>query len=273
MKKLLTIWPLLLLMACVDPEIDFPNNLEIVVIEGWIINEQKQHWVKVSQTVAFNSTQQEQPITDAAVTVFDGTDTFIFTHGSNGIYYSDAFTGVVMNNYTLSVTLPDGKVIESLPETLNPVPEIENISVSSFIRQNPDTGEDETIFYPIVRTQDPAEEENFYRYKGFRNDVLLNEPEQLELLSDQFINGQLLPHNISVFEYEQGQEIKIELHSLSNAAFDFLELLKLQTTSLGSSSGTAPAVLRGNLRYRESDDLVLGFFGASAVSTDSIIVQ
>lgn len=272
MRKLLIILTALIL-GCSNPDIEIPAGQNVVVIEGWVTDEDKQHWVKLSRTVSFDSDQQEEPIEDAIVTVNDGSVDRAFVHTTDGVYVSDVFAGIETTSYSLSVMLSNGRTIVSDPENLNPVPVIENISISSFIRQNPDTGEDETVYYPVVQTQDPEDEENYYRYKGFKNGELLNDPEQLELLSDQFINGQLLPHNISRFEYDEGDVVTIELLSISKEAFDFLELLKLQTTSLGSSSGTAPAVLQGNLRYTDSDDLVLGFFGASAVESGSVTVQ
>jgi hypothetical protein len=88
------------------------------------------------------------------------------------------------------------------------------------------------------------------------------------LLSDEFNNGQSLPHHIPEFRLALNDQITIELHSLSSPAFQFLALLRAQTTSLGSSSGTAPAKLIGNLSYtNRPNDIILGFFGASSIKT------
>ena len=152
-------------------------------------------------------------------------------------------------------------------------PDLIDIDFSFFLRENPETGLEENVYYPVVVSQDPVDETNFYRYRAYRNDIELNEPADLEIITDRFHNGQMLSHNLSRFEYEMDDEIKVELQTFGKEAFDFLELLKSQTTSLGSSSGTAPASLIGNLTYRDSDEIVLGFFGTLSVKSDSTIIQ
>lgn len=272
MRKLLIIS--LLLTGCAALEIELPDQRSVVVIEGWITDENKQHQVKLSRTVAFQSPEPETLITDAQVWIENqlGEKEFL-TYSSIGYYQTPTIQGVAGNDYRLWVVLDGSDSIVSTFERLNPVPVIESISFDSFIRQDPVTGEDVDVYFPIVLSRDPGAEVNFYRYKGYRNGEFLKSPEELELVSDQFINGQALNHNISRFEYELGDEITVELHSLSNEAYNFLQLLKQQTTSLGSSSGTSPASLEGNLTYLHDDDLVLGYFGASAVSENSRIIE
>lgn len=275
MKRLPTILILtLVLLGCADNEIELPEGKNLLVVEGWITDKGSNQLIKLSRTVSFEDSLSEEPVTNALVEVEDNLgNRQTFSHDSAGIFTTDALTGILNRRYRINITLNDGSVAHSNFERLTPVSPIDTITYDSFIDQDEETGEDIRVYYPIVQSTDPVEQVNYYRYVAFRNGTKLNEPEDLFLLSDQFINGQTLPNEIPDFRYSQGDTIIIELHSLSQNAFSFLELLKSQTTSLGSSSGTSPASLVGNLSYQDKNDLILGFFGASAVSRDTTVVQ
>jgi len=277
MKRIVTIWIFIALTACSDDTLLLPQSKELVVVEGWITNQLATHWVKLSRTTGFYSTNPEIIISDATLVIEEQNtaNTYPLTYdGSAKRYFSDEFAGVQGRTYRLRITLSDGREILSGWELLQPVPPIDLIEFENFEDTDPDTGDNIVVYYPVVSSNDPIENVNNYRYKGFRNGTLLNAPEELILLSDQFNNGQLLPHHIPAFRLEPNDVIRIELHSLTNTAFQFLDLLKTQTTSLGSSSGTAPAKLVGNLTYSEnaSNEIVLGFFGASSVQSATATV-
>ena len=279
MRNLRLILPFFII-GCKTPEVIFPESDEIVVVEGWITDELKQHWVKLSRTVSFQDTRSEVPIEDATVMIeeFDKsnsmlTQTLPLSYASDGNYMTDETIGETDKKYQLIVQLASGEHITSNQQPMAIVPTVDSLAIDFFVRRNTDTGLNEDIYYPIVGFSDPAEQTNYYRYRASKNGNALIEPHKLELLSDQFINGQQeFFDNLPSLEYSLGDMMNIELHSLSKEAFGFLKLLKLQTTSLGSSSGTSPATLKGNLTSSD-DQLVLGFFGASSVSTASMIIE
>ncbi|MCP4460427.1 MAG: DUF4249 domain-containing protein [Cytophagales bacterium] len=272
--KRLKIISILIIASCSGAEIELPDGQESLVIEGWITNQDKQHQVKISKTVPFDASQSEVPVEDAIVIIEDNVSSFPLTHSANGVYLTAAFQGIIARSYRVIVELSNGETIQSNWDRLNPLMPIDTIQYGFFDDQDPITGEDIDVYFPIVISSDPINETNFYRYKGFRNGELLSEPNELILLSDQFVNGAAtLPNFIPEFRYAFEDTIQVELHSLTRAGFEFLELLKSQTTSLGSSSGTFPATLTGNLGYLDNKELVLGFFGASFVSADSTIIN
>jgi len=273
--KLIFTISFVILASCGLIEIDLPKGEEQIVIEGWITDQNKQHWVKVSKTVAFDNSRKERPVQNATVTIEDNTGIFTLSHDDDGIYLTDSLAGIEARSYRLRIELESGEIIQSEWERLNPLQPIETIRYDFFRERDPETGENMRIYFPIVVSSDPVEENNFYRYKGFRNGELLNEPNELILLSDQFVNGaNSLRNFIPEFRYAFNDTIRVELHSLTKTGFEFLELLKSQTTSLGSSSGTSPATLSGNLRYLEDESkIVLGFFGASSVSSGTTIID
>lgn len=274
MKKLQVI-SLIILTSCGVSDLTIPDGNEVLVVEGWITNEDKQHWVKLSRTVPFDKSKTSSPIKDAVVHIEDNVNSFPLSHASEGTYLSNSFTGIEARSYRVTIELATGEMIQSQWERLNPLMPIDTIKYEFFIDQDPESGEDVRVYFPIVISSDPIDESNFYRYKGFRNGTVLNEPNEIILLSDQFVNGaNSLPNFIPEFRYSFSDTIKVELHSLTREGFEFMELLKSQTTSLGSSSGTSPAALNGNLTITDDNSqTVLGFFGASAVSTKTNIIS
>jgi hypothetical protein len=279
LRRLLTIVPLFLIsLSCVDTDLNFPQKRDRLVVEGWVTDEMKAHWVKISLTTAFDDPLPEIPIEDAIVYIKDNLhgegEGYLLTHIGGGRYESEVFQGIVGRYYYLEILLSDGNQITSVPETLMAVSPITSLEVGSFEDVDPITGDEIIVYFPIVTNQDPIEEVNYYRYKGFRNGTQLNAPRELIVLSDRFINGNLLQNEIPQLRYSLGEEMTIELHSISRGAYDFLELLRLQTTSSGTPSGTSPAPLFGNVRNQTNpDQKVLGFFGASAVSNATLIVE
>jgi hypothetical protein len=272
MKRWLIIGSLFLALGCSDPFIELPVGNGTIVVEGWMSDQDTQHWVKVSESIRFNDTRPEIVIDDATVLIEDDqANVYPLTYDdSSGRYLTASFPGVVGNAYRVVITLQNGTEITSSWETLLNVPPINSVLFDSFDDTDPITGEPILVYYPVVTSIDPNNEQNQYRYKGYKNGQLFNAPEELILLSDEFNNGQLLPHHIPEFRLALNDQITIELHSLSKPAFQFLELLRVQTTSFGSSSGTAPAKLIGNLSYtNQPNEIVLGFFGASAIKTST----
>ena len=274
MKKLQFI-SLIILTSCGVSDLAIPDENGVLVVEGWITNENKQHWVNLSRTVPFDESRSSDPINDAIVHIEDNVSSFPLSSSGKGTYLSMPFAGIEARSYRVTIELANGEIIQSEWERLNPLMPIDTIRYKFFTDQDPETGENVRVYFPIVVSSDPVDESNFYRYKGFRNGLPLNEPNEIILLSDQFVNGaNSLPNFIPEFRYSFADTIKVELHSLSQNGFEFLELLKSQTTSLGSSSGISPASLIGNLTNSENNgQTVLGFFGASAVSTKTNIID
>jgi hypothetical protein len=270
MNKWIIICSFVALFGCSDPFIDLPDGRSTLVVEGWVTDQSKQHWVKVSRATRFNDSQPEIIVSNASVTIEDSQgQAFPLTFDEeSGQYLSTIFAGNGGDSYMVKIILQDGEELASTWESIIEVPPIDDLQFESFDDTDPETGEDIVVYYPVVTSLDPISQQNQYRYKGYKNGTLLNTPEELVLLSDEFNNGQSLPHHIPEFRLSLNDQITIELHSLSSPAFQFLALLRAQTTSLGSSSGTAPAKLIGNLSYtNRPNDIILGFFGASSIKT------
>lgn len=260
------------LLGCEDPiQIDLPTNTDLVVVEGWVSNQMINQEIVLSRTQGFNNQSGPSFITGANVTVFNNlNDQYTFQQEEDGVYRSTvSFQGVDSLFYQLEVILPEGDTIVSPFES---VPRL--VTIDSLIFAQDEEASDEnpnlqvTFNFPVSWAQDPPDIRNYYRWRIFRNDTLFSAPNDLELLDDSAINGNFFPNEFRSFRYEFGDTLTMEMQTLSEDAFDFLTLLKNQTTLLGTASGTLPATISGNLRNRsDPDKIVLGFFGCISTST------
>ena len=103
---------------------------------------------------------------------------------------------------------------------------------------------------------------------------MFNTPNDLELLDDSAINGNFFPNEFRSFRFDFGDTLGIEMQTLSKGAFEFLSLLKSQTTLLGTASGTLPATITGNLRNTSDESqVVLGYFGCFSASEAKLVLK
>lgn len=277
MKRVFYILIVFIFLGCEDPiQIDLPTNTDLVVVQGWVSNQITNQEIVLSRTQGFNDQSSTVLIAGARVSVFNNqNDQFVYEQGVDGIYRSTTrFLGVDSLFYQLEVILPDGDTIVSPFES---VPRFVTID-SVLFRQDEEVPDDnpnlfKTFNFPVTWSQDPPDIRNYYRWKISRNDTLFNAPNDLELLDDSAINGNFFPNEFRSFRYEFGDTLQIELNTISEGAYDFLTLLKNQTTLLGTASGTLPATISGNLRNRSNPDkIVLGYFGCFSSSTAELIL-
>lgn len=276
MKALFIIFLLVLLFGCQDTdEIPFQTADPIIVVEGWLTDQPARQYVKLSSTVPFSSPEKSSIINDATVTVYDRSEPIQYISQGNGIYLSrDSVQGIAGRAYYLEIELNTGEIIRSRPETMKEVSAIDSIGFEFFLRENDNTQEDEIVYFPVAFSNDPAGRVNFYRWKLYRNDTLFNKPEEIFLFSDRFVDGnESIPQEFTSYEYRLNDLAKLEIMEISQSAFQFLNELKSQKTTLGTNSAISPAPIKSNLFYPDTDQRVLGFFGIVSVKSKEKIVQ
>ena len=258
--------------------IELPDAQNLFVIEGWLSNYNETQQIRVTQSNGFSDPQPIVEVTNASVVVQSRIgDSYIFTHTSNGFYHSiDQFQGEIGMEYRVRVRLNDGEEIRSEWERMKDLVELTSLRVNSFVENDPDNPNEEiTVFYPKISARDPENVNNFYRWRFYKNRTPHIEPESITIEDDRFFDGNFIPNNFQQFGYDEGDEMIVEFQSISKEAFDYLKLLKTQITSLGTTSGTTPAFVSGNLRYLSDEitDQVLGYFGTVTISADTTTVN
>lgn len=276
MRRLIYI-SLIIFLGCEEVVIvDLPAPQNLVVVQGWISDSLSNQPIRITRSNSFSSDSSIDIIENAEVLVQSNRgDIFQYSYESNGNYHANVpFRGLNGTEYRVLIAL-DTVVIRSdwdkMPEN---VP-IENLTFDSFEENDPNNPNQQiTIFYPKITSRDPENQSNFYRWVFYKNGDVFNEPDPIVIQNDRLFNGNLIPNNFQNFGYDQDDEMTVQLISLSQAAHNYLKILRSQITTLGTSSGTTPAVVNGNLFVENNEgQQILGFFGAVAESTETISIR
>jgi hypothetical protein len=302
MKKYLFII-LIALVSCVEAlEVEIPGDgSNLLVIEGGINTKFGPHTIQLTRTAKYGSIFDGfiKKESGAIVTIRDNTGkTTFLSEVIDGIYQTpNSFKGAVGVTYTLQIESGNGVVYNSIPETIEPVAEMDSI-YAKFISKlsanplNPITG-----LQMFVDFQDTPNEKNYYLWKyngAFQinaNPELHLDPETgnpapldccatcweqeskafSNLLKDNTIDGTNVSMPI-VFIEDDGIHfgdkyfVKIEQHSISFDAYSFYLLLNQQLSIKGDIFDPPPATTRGNvINVSNPDENVIGFFTVSDV--------
>lgn len=274
-RLIVSISILMMASGCLSDEIPFSDITPIIVVEGWLTDQPSRQYVRISQTQSFNSTESAPFINNATVYVRNiGGDSVVYNPVGNGRYESvRAFNGRRNFSYQLIIELNDGRVISSSIERMRQAPQIDSLFYDFYERESQENPNIiETVYFPKARIEDVAGVDNFYRWRLFRNDTLFSDPEYMVLINDRFFDGNTptLENEFTIFEYFQNDSIGLELQEVSPSAFQYLRLLKSQTTTIGTVSSVTPATIDGNLSYLNSTEDVLGFWGTTSLKKAGI---
>ena len=270
---------LFIIISCEEVVVvNLPDSQRLVVVEGGVSEVVSQQYVRVTRSNGFSDQNPIIPVEDADVIVQNETgDVFFYSYDSDGYYRSNMqFSGILGIRYRVRILLNNGKEIRSEWERMRDAVPINSLTVESFLQNDPENpGDQILIYFPKIRVIDPQGVQNYYRFIFFKNGQLYTEPEFITIIDDHFFDGNLVPNNFESFAYQREDELIIQFQSISSEMFKYLRLLKSQITTLGTSSGTTPIVINGNLKYNspEQTEIVLGYFGTVAASADTIIVQ
>lgn len=276
MKKLTIILLISFILSCEDVVVvDLPDPQNLVVVEGWLSDETGNQAIRLTRSTTFSNKGSVTPIEDAEVIVQSLTgEVYSYSYVSNGYYHTNSpFAGESGKEYRLRIAIDTLEIRSDWDMMSTKVP-IENLRIESYQENDPNNSDREiTIYYPKINTRDPQEIKNYYRWIFLKNGGMITDPEPITIQDDRLFDGNLIPNNFQNFEYESEDEMTVRLQSISSSAYDYLDLLRSQITTLGTSSGTTPAIIEGNLFYVDNPDIrVLGFFGTVAVSSASATI-
>lgn len=295
-------------MACIDPyQVDVPEGQQLLTVEGLIHTGPGPHAVTITRSATYGSVFEGliRPVTGATVVVRDneGQVTFL-TEGVNsrGSYFTPGgFRAEIGKSYTLQIQTAEGKVYTSLPERVESVPKIEDISIKTVTvpvegETNPRSG-----VQLISEINDPADQNNFYFWRlgtlvhvlearpdlfvdretrspapkdccitCYRTEITGNQ--SLFIAQDDNFNG-LTTRIPAAFIEDNGlrfvvrMRVDLKQYAVSQDAYRFLRLVKQQAEISGSIFDPPPATIRGNMISLENpDEVVLGYFMAAGES-------
>ncbi|WP_232825647.1 DUF4249 domain-containing protein [Algoriphagus litoralis] len=306
---------LLLPMACIDPyQVEVPDGQQLLTVEGLIHTGPGPHAITLTRSDTYGSVFEGlvRPVTGATVVVRDNEGKIIFlTEGqeARGSYFTPSgFRAEIGKSYTLQIQTADGKVYTSLPERVESVPEIEDISIKTITVPVEGETTPRSGVQLISEINDPADQNNFYFWRlgpithvlearpdlfvdretrtpapkdccfiCYRTEVTGNQ--SLFIAVDDNFNG--LSTRIPAAFIEDNSlrfvnKLRADLkqYAISQEAYRFLRLVKQQAEISGSIFDPPPATIRGNMISLDNpDEVVLGYFMAAGESTRRIYID
>ncbi len=281
------------MLGCDDEiTVDLENIDPIVVIDAWLTNDGTRQSIRVQRTQNYFQDGNPPPVTDATVTIADDQgNTFPFVEVQPGFYELQAQPGVpfgeVGRTYTLSVETPEGNFFSQT--TMGRVPEIDSVTFRFEEEQDPFLPDG---YFGEVWARDFEGVGDSYWIKAWKNDTLLNQPSEINIAFDAgfsaggVVDGlvfiQPLRDGVNPFiETEDGAEFQfevpylfgdslyVEIHSISNDAFFFLQRVIDETDRPGGFAelfATPLSNVSTNIVSEDPNVQVLGFFNVAAVS-------
>lgn len=233
----------------INPEL--PKAEAVLVVDAWINNLPGPQVIKLTRSQPYFDSSQPPGVPGAVVSVSTPDKNFPFVETDNGQYVwnpdpGETF-GVIGETYTLNISV-DGEEYTSTSQ-MKRVPAIDSVTFR-FEEENfilPDS------YWGEFWSRDPEGEGDTYWIKSYKNEMLLNKPEEINIAYDAgFSKGGGLDNlifippirdTINPFEqdendeflspFEDGDSLYVEVHSINEAAFNFLFNVQIQTNRPG----------------------------------------
>ncbi len=306
-----------LIAGCIEPlEVKIDQKDERLVVDGTINDEPGPYTITLTKTQQVPYTPQKIPTEDKAqVSVTDDLGrVYNLQQTGPGTYQTPTgFRGQVGRTYTLNIITATGERFASEPETLQAVPEIENISYEVEKRIALDKNKQpQEVFWlnAYINTKDRAAEKNYYKWEYEVVYQVETQPwdycepaplqisctprpkrccqtcwvtmlnDVISIQNDRLVDGKELKKQlvtkIPINSQTFGTRVYLEIkqYSVSEKAYDFLNILKTQLNSVSSIQSPPPAAVEGNMTNLSAGSAKpLGFFSASAVKRKSIFID
>lgn len=243
-------------------DIDLKEAEPRLVVEGNITSSLGPYDVLLTTSGGYFDTEAVQPVSGASVFIEDeeGYREELFEK-SPGIYRTDWMMGREGLNYTLDVEVEGTNytATENLPHRV----EIQELSIeesifADFVESTEGVYDVHAVF------EDPEDEQNYYRFFVYINGELPEDFRGYDVSDDELFNGLTYTYSFYVIEANPGDEIKIEMQSTGYNTYEYFRTLN---DALSGRPGATPYNPITNL-----NNDALGYFGAYAVSTETIIV-
>ncbi len=279
--------------SCEDPiDVQLESADALITVDAWINGNAEDQTIRLTQSQTYFDNNFTKGITDASVIVRrgdgevfefvgDGSGNYIWTSGGNTI-------GKVDDIFKLEVNA-NGDMLTSETK-LNRVPIVDSI-YQEFLD---DFGLVDGIYIEIL-TRDLPGVGDTYWIKTFKNGVFLNRADEINIAYDagfdsgaetdgfvfippiRFLLNPVEDDNptdsINIPSYVPGDIARVEIHSISNDAFTFMETMRDQLLNSDNGIFAEPlANTRGNVTA-SSGNTVLGVFNVAAISASERVID
>ena len=289
---ILSLLALIGLVSCQDViDVETEDVEPILVVDAWLTNQSTEQSIYLSRSQPYFDNSVPPYVEDAQVVVENLTQnqTYTFELAENGRYSWTPETGEsvgqVEDQFRLTITVNNQEYLSF--STMGRVAQVD--SIPHEFRDDEPIGPDG--IYAQVFARDIPGRGDAYWIKTFKNGSFLNKPQEMNISYDGGIddNTQLdgltfiapirelvnrVPDednpddDIMIPPYKEGDSIRVEIHSITDEAFLFLETARDQMTNGDNTIFTIPiANSPGNIDRSGGGTAPLGIFCVSAVSS------
>jgi hypothetical protein len=194
-----------------------------------------------------------------------------------GVYYTTKIQGIVGNTYSLKIVYKTSTI--QAEEQMQFVPKIDSVKFrEQFLEKD-----GQNYYVPYIYFREPKDKINYYMF-NFGSDNLYNllygsaHIWNFSILNDTFLTDYISGFNLDdgaspvghedFYYFNQGDNAKIRMLSLSKNAFDYYQALLKQFENDGGAYSPTPASPPTNLTGN-----ALGYFRVSAVSENDLVVK
>jgi hypothetical protein len=252
-----------LLLSCEDViKVDLNNVAPRLVIEGVISDKPGQSKFEISKAVDFFNPSIFPSVSGAEVVISDNLGNVDTLHESqSGVYTADSLIGVIGRTYIANVTIDS--VTYSASSQMEHTIAID--SMQTEYQPGGGIGSEEDEGYKLqVYFSDRPNIDDWARIHIVKNDSLLA---GYFLYDDQFSDGNYIEYEGFERVFVEGDTLKVDILSMDEPVYDYFYSLY---SVVAGTDGSEPQLAPTNPSSNWSND-ALGYFGAFAVSSDTII--
>lgn len=266
-------------------DLDLDNGKNQLVVDGFVNNDTSIQIIRLTSSAPYFSnvaTPAENGVTVRLLGPNNTTYNFL-TDGSGNYEYDPKTLGAIDSvgfEYKLEIDYKGSTYTSK--SILNPVPVIDSMPYDF----EPAGFGTEEGYYTQFYARDFAGRKDYYWIKPFKNDTpVYEDPTSIILSEDATFGGDagdglvfIIPFRASITNqdepFELGDKSSVELHSLNEDAFEFLD----QVVNSSGNDGlfaVPPSNIRSNIfdAAGNKQDEVLGLFSLSSISKFEVIIQ
>jgi len=290
---------LFLFGACTDVvDVNIDPAADQLVVDAWINNKSVPQTIRLTMSQPFFSNTFATGVAGADVRVTkENGDVFVFADHGNGSYIwtppeTGAHIGEPGMQYDLHIQR-DGDIYKAESQ-MHRVPSIDSIGIEL---RNGELGYADGHWASLFARERPGFGDTYW-IKAYKNGVFLSKPAELNIAYDAAFDAgggidgvtfitpirELInrfpdpgPDSVDDFEtppYVVGDEVHVEVHSITNEAFRFLQTARDQMNNGSNTIFAIPVANTKSNVFKESDNTpILGFFCVSAVSEATRVVE
>lgn len=263
----------LLSTACEDViELDVPEGRRRLIVDGLITDGNEVQTVSLKYSSPYFSPEALTPASQALVVVSDDTGKKDTLQETDPGIYQKALQAEVGRSYSLYVKTAQGEEFHSSPQRMA---EVGGLDTLFYEFREAGSFNDEEGYIVNLECSDIPEQRKYFRWRLFVNQDFQGQPRNLFSAKDQLADG-FKGLSVSFWNHllQEGDVARVEQMSISEEAYEFLNLLYPQVNSGNGQFGTPPAPIRGNIKgLKDPNEYALGFFMVSAMLSSEIEIR